>query len=69
MRVVSKAMARRLRARGIEVVDTDAKVVAFRVAPGEHVTVPPPAPLAPPPAAFDLTDEELERLTAPDGES
>jgi hypothetical protein len=54
LRIVSKAMARRLRARGVAVADDSA-------------AVEPPAPPAAPPA-FDLTDDELEKLTAPDGE-
>jgi hypothetical protein len=82
-RTISKAMARRFRARGLEVRDTEAdehddlitspvKVIAPPVEPELPYMMSPAAVLAtmikPPPAAeaFDLSDEDLERLTAPD---
>ena len=95
VRIVSKAMARRLRARGIEVVDTAAvapgptadefhavaemlRAEAPQPAVSTDSAVPrhaaqgePVSGLGSPretPATADLTDEELERLTAPDAE-
>lgn len=73
-RIVSKAMARRFRARGIEVVETDAPApAALSVTPAAELPPAHPAAvlatfiMAPEPA-FDLTDDELERLTAPGGD-
>jgi hypothetical protein len=70
VRVISKAMARRFRARGVEVIDTEA-VVKVDPPLSEQQQPPPPVTIEPPADASSvvessaaLTDDELERLTA-----
>jgi hypothetical protein len=55
-------MARVFARRGIDVISDNHARVAFVVEPGERVHVTPPTH-----PDFDLTDDELERLTAPGG--
>jgi hypothetical protein len=94
-RVVSKAMARVFRKRGVDVIDTAAPTVVLGApvdaythlaalpgfTPGGRIDIDARGPAtitintATTPAneritvaaPFDLTDDELERLTAPDG--
>lgn len=64
-------MARVFRARGVTVVDTEAKAAAFVIThEGPRVEFDTPAQAREKAAAapFDLSDDELERLTAPGGE-